>query len=54
MILHHGDNAASRAARRAIELRAAGETDAAEVWLRVKAAIERLEAESPAPKEKVQ
>jgi hypothetical protein len=45
MILHHGDGAASRAARRAIELRA---------WVRVKTAIEKRQAEKPEPGETVQ
>jgi hypothetical protein len=54
MILHHGDGAASRAARRAIELRAAGEPIAADTWVRVKSAIEQLQAAEPEPGESVQ
>jgi hypothetical protein len=49
MILHHGDSAASRAARRAIELRALGESAAADTWLRVKTAIKQLQADTPEP-----
>jgi hypothetical protein len=54
MILHHGDGAASRAARRAIELRAAGEPIAADTWVRVKTAIEKLQSKNPGPGETVQ
>jgi hypothetical protein len=54
MILHHGDGAASRAARRAIELHAAGEPIAADTWVRVKTAIEKLQAEKPEAGEAVQ
>jgi hypothetical protein len=43
MIREYADGAASRAGARAIELRATGQLDAADIWLRVKAAIEKLE-----------
>jgi hypothetical protein len=39
---------------RAIELRAKGQPDAAETWLHIQAAIEKLQAEKPAPREAVQ
>jgi hypothetical protein len=54
MILQHGDGAASRAARRAIELRASGEPIAADTCVRVKTAIEKLQAEKPEPGETIQ
>jgi hypothetical protein len=44
MIDHYGTAAARRAESRAAELRALGEPGAAENWVRVKAAIERLQA----------
>ena len=43
MIDHYGAAAARRAESRAAELRALGEPAAAENWVRVKAAIERLQ-----------
>jgi hypothetical protein len=54
MILQYGDGAATRAVARAIELRAAGSLAAADTWLRVREAIDRLQAEKPAPGETVQ
>jgi hypothetical protein len=45
MMVEHGRSAAPRAAARAIELRATGNSDAAGTWLRVKTAIEKLQAE---------
>jgi hypothetical protein len=53
MILQYGHSAASRAAARAIKLRATGEPAAAAAWLRVKIAIEKLQAEKPPSEGKV-
>jgi hypothetical protein len=47
MVELHGDNASARAHLRAAELRELGEQDAAEIWMQVKATIERLQAKSP-------
>jgi len=54
MIRHYGDLAARRAHVRAIELRAKGQPDAAETWLRIQAAIDELQTQKPAPGERVQ
>jgi hypothetical protein len=54
MIDNCGAGAALRAQLRAADLRDLGEPGAAENWVRVKAAIERIQTEKPAPGEKVQ
>jgi hypothetical protein len=48
MIDLYGENAAVRAQLRASELRDLGEQEAAEIWVQVKATIERLQATSAA------
>jgi hypothetical protein len=54
MILQYGNGAATRAMARAIELRAGGSRAAADTWLQVKEAIEKLQAEKPEPGTTVQ
>jgi hypothetical protein len=54
MIERHGPRAATRALLRATELYDLGDREAAEIWMHVRARIERLQAEKPAPGEAVQ
>jgi hypothetical protein len=44
LLARYGAHAASRAGSHAVGLRALGSEDAAKIWFRVKAAIERLQA----------
>jgi hypothetical protein len=54
MIERHGPRAATRALLRATELYDLGDRDGAEIWMQVRARIERLQAEKPVLDEAVQ
>jgi hypothetical protein len=54
MIERYGPRAATRALLRATDLYDQGDRDAAEIWMQVRARIERLQAEKPAPGDTVQ
>jgi hypothetical protein len=54
MIERYGPNAALEAGDRSDEATARGDIEESEVWQRILAAIERLQAEKPGPGEKVQ
>lgn len=47
MLKRYGDDAVARAAKRVAELQASGDSDGANVWLRIVAAINELEREKP-------
>jgi hypothetical protein len=49
MIDHYGTAAARRAEAQAADLRALGERGAAEIWDRVRVAVERLQTDKPSP-----
>jgi hypothetical protein len=47
MMKRYGDDAAARAEKRAVELLAAGDSEGANVWRRIGAAIAELGRETP-------
>lgn len=47
VVLQHGDDAVIRATQRADKLLAEGNIDGWRIWLRIKAAIERLQSITP-------
>jgi hypothetical protein len=53
MIQRYGSNAGIEAVERADDLLGKGDTDGSLVWRRILAAIEKLQAEKPAPGENV-
>jgi hypothetical protein len=54
MILRHGSNAVTEAAKRADEFFERGDLKGGAAWLCILMAIEQLQAEKPAPGEKMQ
>jgi hypothetical protein len=54
MIRRYGPDAALEAGERSDLLTASGEIDGSEIWQRILVAIEKLQAEKPAPGEMIQ